>query len=58
MVIACKKFHNLIYGLEMIKIYTDYQPLISVMKNEINKIGTLKYINIIKVKMKETQIDL
>lgn len=38
MVFACKKFHKLIYRQEIIKIFTDRQPLISVMKKEINKI--------------------
>jgi len=32
MVFAWKKFHKLIYGQEIIKIFTDHQPLISVMK--------------------------
>jgi len=38
MVFACKKFHILIYGQDVIKISTDHQPLITVMKKEINKI--------------------
>jgi len=38
MVFACKKFHKLIYGQDVIKISTDHQPLITVMKKEINKI--------------------
>jgi len=38
MVFACKKFHKLIYGQDVIKIFIDHQPLISVMKKEINKI--------------------
>lgn len=38
MVFACKKFHKLIYGQDIIKIFTDHQPLISIMKKEINKI--------------------
>lgn len=32
MVFACKKFHKLIYGQDVIKISTDHQPLITVMK--------------------------
>jgi hypothetical protein len=34
---ACTKFHSLIYG-QKIKIYTDYQPLVSIMKKDIHKI--------------------
>jgi len=37
-VFACKKFHKLIYGQRIVEIFTDHQPLISVMKKEINKI--------------------
>lgn len=38
-VFACEKFHKLIYGQKVITIFfTDHQPLISVMKKEINKI--------------------
>uniref|UniRef100_A0A2S2NXG9 RNA-directed DNA polymerase n=1 Tax=Schizaphis graminum TaxID=13262 RepID=A0A2S2NXG9_SCHGA len=37
-VFACKKFHKLIYGQSIVEIFTDHQPLISVMKKEINKI--------------------
>ncbi|KAF0710957.1 Uncharacterized protein FWK35_00037749, partial [Aphis craccivora] len=37
-VFACKKFHKLIYGQRLVEIFTDHQPLISIMKKEINKI--------------------
>ncbi|KAL4098106.1 hypothetical protein QTP88_022775 [Uroleucon formosanum] len=37
-VFACKKFHKLIYGQSIVEIFTDHQPLISVMRKEINKI--------------------
>ena len=34
---ACTKFHSLSYG-QKIKIYTDHQPLVSVMNKDIHKI--------------------
>jgi len=37
-VFACTKFHYLIYGQQSVKIYSDHQPLVSVMKKEIHKI--------------------
>jgi len=37
-VFACTKFHYLIYGQDRIKVNTDHQPLVSVMKKEIHKI--------------------
>ncbi|CAI6350058.1 unnamed protein product [Macrosiphum euphorbiae] len=37
-VFACTKFHYLIYGQKQVNIFTDHQPLVSVLKKEINKI--------------------
>lgn len=37
-VFACTKFHYLIYGQKQVYIFTDHQPLVSVIKKEINKI--------------------
>ena len=37
MVFTCKKLHKLIYEQDVIKIFTDHQPLISVMQKEIHK---------------------
>jgi len=35
---SCEKFHRLIYGQKTIKVQTDHQPLISIMKKDIHKI--------------------
>lgn len=37
-VFACNKFHYLIFGQSSVKIYSDHQPLVSVMKKDIHKI--------------------
>lgn len=37
-VFACTKFHYLIYGQDSIKVNTDHQPSVSIMKKEIHKI--------------------
>lgn len=38
-VYSCLKFHNYIYGRE-VEIHTDHKPLVSIMKNEMNKINS------------------
>ncbi|CAI6357006.1 unnamed protein product [Macrosiphum euphorbiae] len=35
---SCEKFHRLIYGQKIIKVQTDHQPLISIMKKDIHRI--------------------
>lgn len=35
---ACEKFHRLIYGQTIIKVKTDHQPLVAIMKKNIEKI--------------------
>lgn len=37
-VFACKKFRYLIYGQNSVKIHSDHQPLVSMMKKDIHKI--------------------
>lgn len=38
-VYSCVKFHNYIYGRQ-VEIHTDHKPLVSIMKNEMNKINS------------------
>jgi len=44
---ACNKFHSLIYGRK-IKVYSDYLPLVSIMKKDLHKISNnrLKWLRI------------
>lgn len=42
-VFACSKFHYLIYGQDRIKVNTDLQPLVSIMKKEIHKIPNNRF---------------
>jgi len=37
-VFVCNKFNYLIYGQSSIKIYSDHQPLVSIMRKDIHKI--------------------
>lgn len=38
-VFGCTKFHYLIYGQDRMKVNTDHQPLVPIMKKEIHKMG-------------------
>lgn len=55
-IFACQKFHHFIYGRH-VTIHTDHKPLVSIMKKDITKVGSVR-LQRLKIKLLKYNITL